>query len=535
MKKTNKTMKRIVAGCLVLGILASVGIGAYLTSTETKTDVYTVGNVQAEIVFNGDMEVANAGYLLPGTVYTYERAATNTGINDAYVFMSLTIPYEMVGIADNDGTQLGEFVRQVFIPGSISGEWKLVDVGYIGQYEIEDNGQYCGEHDKYSVAVGDTITYVYGYIGDNADGALKALASGETTSNLVETMKLTNLYNIANVDGEVSTKLYAIQSGNVNGGLTDVNGVWAVINTALAGEFESANEEQIATYHNMITGVEFNALIPDETTSVEFIAMPQAYALVNRSAPADAIDVSEAQDGSVMAWLEDTTFYVAAMDGGKIIANADISEMFSFKTNLVSVNFENLDFSNTTNSKMLFYGSENFTSIKIPKTLKVIGFASFCRTSLENVTFEEGSQLKVIGEGAFASTKITEITVPASVTIIEQTAFQNSTLTNIYFEESSSLKAMEATFLQCMSLKSIVIPNGVENINSAFGACAALEIIEIPETITSMVQAFVGCTNLKTINYHGTEEQWNAITLNSNWNVNANNDIIINFNYIPEN
>ena len=236
MKMKNKTFKRVVAGGLLLGLIASVGIGAYLTDTDTKSDVYTVGNVQAAIVANGDMEVANAGYLLPGTTHVYERAATNTGINDAYVFMSITIPYEMIGVADDDGTQLGEKVMQLFTPGTINSEWKLVDDGFIGEYAITTNGQAAGEHDTHSVIAGDTITYVYGYIGDNADGTLKALASGETTSNLVEEMKLTNLYNASKIDGEVSTKLYAIQSNHVNGGLTDVNGVWAVINNALVAD-----------------------------------------------------------------------------------------------------------------------------------------------------------------------------------------------------------------------------------------------------------------------------------------------------------
>jgi hypothetical protein len=53
---------------------------------------------------------------------------------------------------------------------------------------------------------------------------------------LLEELKLTNLYNASKIDGEVSTKLYAIQSNHVNGGLTDVNGVWAVINNALVAD-----------------------------------------------------------------------------------------------------------------------------------------------------------------------------------------------------------------------------------------------------------------------------------------------------------
>lgn len=245
MKTKNKTFKKIGAIALCIGLLASIGIGAYLTDTDVKSDVYTVGNVQAEIVSNGDMEVANAGYLLPSTFHTYERAATNTGINDAYVFMSITIPYDyftaqsVLGFYD-------QWLAQLFVPCidentiGVNDEWKLVDAGYFGQYELVENYSQSAHEDRpYSAIIGNTITYVYGYVGDNTDGSLKALASGETTSNLLDKLYLINLSNIANVTGEVSTKLYAIQSNNVNGGLTDVNGVWAVINTALVGEIEA--------------------------------------------------------------------------------------------------------------------------------------------------------------------------------------------------------------------------------------------------------------------------------------------------------
>ncbi len=243
--KKNKTMKRIVAGCLLIGLLSAIGIGAYLTDTEVKEDVYTVGNVQAEIVANGDMEVANAGYLLPSTFHTYERAATNTGINDAYVFMSITIPYDYFTAQSIHG-YYDQWLAQIFVPCTddntvgVNDEWKLVDAGYFGQYELVENYSQSAHEDRpYSAIIGNTITYVYGYVGDNTGGSLKALASGETTSNLLDKLYLINLSNITNVTGEVSTKLYAIQSNNVNGGLTDVNGVWAVINTALVGEIEA--------------------------------------------------------------------------------------------------------------------------------------------------------------------------------------------------------------------------------------------------------------------------------------------------------
>ena len=459
--KTNKNLKKAVALGLCASLLASIGIGAYLTDTDTKSDVYTVGNVQAEIIANGDMELDNVGALLPGTVHAYERAASNTGINDAYVFMSVTIPYETVGVAADDGSQLGEKVMQLFAPVEISSEWKLVDDGFIGEYAIADNGQAAGEHAAYSVIADDTITYVYGYIGDNADGALKAIASGETTSNLVDEMKLTNLYNASKITGEISTKLYAIQSNHVNGGLTDVNGVWAVINNALVG-----NEDQVTKSNILMSGPDFYAISPKDVTGIEFVAMPQTYSLADRTVPADAFDVSEAQDGSIMAWVEDTILYVVAMDGEKIIANTDCNALFLEMEVLTYINMENLEFPANVNLTQAFSRCPKLNSVTLP------------------------DNIETINEWAFSSAGIVSITLPSTVTSIEQYAFAS-----------------------CSKLQEIVIPTSVTSIGDyAFRSSRGL-----------------------TINFCGTEEQWNAINFGNEWNYAAMPAIIINYNYVPGN
>ena len=55
---------------------------------------------------------------------------------------------------------------------------------------------------------------------------------------------------------------------------------------------------------------------------------------------------------------------------------------------------------------------------------------------------------------------------------------------------------------------------------------------EIPDSVTSIGNnVFYNCSELKTINYTGTEEQWNAITKGNNWNNGCRNDMVINYNY----
>ncbi|MBR3613575.1 MAG: leucine-rich repeat protein [Clostridia bacterium] len=63
------------------------------------------------------------------------------------------------------------------------------------------------------------------------------------------------------------------------------------------------------------------------------------------------------------------------------------------------------------------------------------------------------------------------------------------------------------------------IPSGVTSIGSgAFMNNDTLTSVIIPESVTNIdSSAFSNCENLTTINYTGSEEQWNSIKLNSRW------------------
>ena len=84
------------------------------------------------------------------------------------------------------------------------------------------------------------------------------------------------------------------------------------------------------------------------------------------------------------------------------------------------------------------------------------------------------------------------------------------------------------------NLQSIVIPEGVTSIGrSAFSGCSSLTSITIPEGVTTIGDyAFANCSSLATINYTGTEEQWNAISKGTNWYYGTSLNVI--YNYKPE-
>ena len=138
------------------------------------------------------------------------------------------------------------------------------------------------------------------------------------------------------------------------------------------------------------------------------------------------------------------------------------------------------------------------TSIEIPASVETIEATAFKRCSkLTTITFEKGSLLKTIGGGYYSSyyhgafsdcSSLTSIEIPASVETIEATAFSDcSKLATVTFEKGSQLKIIGGgysssyyygAFLGCSSLTSIEIPASVETIEAtAFKRCSKLTTV----------------------------------------------------------
>ncbi len=150
-------------------------------------------------------------------------------------------------------------------------------------------------------------------------------------------------------------------------------------------------------------------------------------------------------------------------------------------------------------------GNTSLKEIFIPKNVELIsGVAAFggC-TSLETVTFEEGSKLQSIGERAFSGcTALTSITIPANVTELVSRSFENcSSLENVIFEKGIEFQSIgEWAFSGCTALTSIIIPANVTELGSSvFEGCISLKSVEFEEgnelkSIPS--RAFYGCSAL---------------------------------------
>ena len=138
----------------------------------------------------------------------------------------------------------------------------------------------------------------------------------------------------------------------------------------------------------------------------------------------------------------------------------------------------------------------------------------------------EGYSIPKIETVIYPNTVEKVIHVGWDESFLDYNASENETLKTVIL--SKNLKTIDSgAFLGCEILSNITIPDIVTSIgNNTFYGCSGLTSITIPESMTSIgTSAFYDCISLKTVNYKGTEEQWNEITI-SYGNTNLTNATI---------
>ena len=142
-----------------------------------------------------------------------------------------------------------------------------------------------------------------------------------------------------------------------------------------------------------------------------------------------------------------------------------------------------------------FYSETGAISIKLPSSLKIIGYSALASKSIKEIKLPDG--LKTIGRFALQGTGITSIKIPSSVTEIGDEAFADSGLTSVTVPDT--VKSLGANiFRGCTGLKKAVIKAKVDVINELFTSCSSLEEIVFPDTARD-ISGFEYCDNLKSI------------------------------------
>ena len=237
-----------------------------------------------------------------------------------------------------------------------------------------------------------------------------------------------------------------------------------------------------------------------------------------------SFDVSEKQNGSIMAWYKDEDsnglyeLYIG-QDGG-VKANPDSLKLFFRYSNVISLNLSNLDTSNVTNMQQMFQRCENL------QTLDLSTFDTFNVTSMEAM-FSLCGKLEQLNISNFNTTNVVNMEAMFQKclslkhldlsnfdtrNVISMSAMFNGCSNLLYLDVSSfntsKVENMHYMFAFCKSLNSLDVSSfntsNVIDMSGIFGECKSLEILNLNNFDTSKVTnidyMFNGTINLKTVN-----------------------------------
>ena len=232
----------------------------------------------------------------------------------------------------------------------------------------------------------------------------------------------------------------------------------------------------------------------EKITSIEF--------LNNKNIPSEAVqswDVSERQDGSVMAWIVNDTetegYYKLYIGGdGGVTANPNSSRLFSKFINTKSIKLLNLDTSNVTDMLGMFNQCYSLTE------LDVSNFDTSNVTNMKSL-FNECESLITLDLSSFDTSKVTDMmTMFSADKKIETIVFGKNF-------DTSNVNNMTSMFNQCENLTELDLTNfdtsKVKNMAWMFHGCKKLLNITFSKNFgsvaTDMNQMFCGCTSLITL------------------------------------
>ncbi len=231
--------------------------------------------------------------------------------------------------------------------------------------------------------------------------------------------------------------------------------------------------------------------------------------------PADAQDVSQARDRSVLAWMEDGNLTVAAE--GKIAPNPNASYMFSNFENVTAIDFGGcLDTSNVTNMGWMFSYCYNLAELDVSgfdtsNVTNMVWMFSECKslTALDVSGFDTS---KVTGMGRMFSycSRLKKLDISgfdtSNVAYMSEMFSGCGNLTGLDVSgfDTSKVIDMGEMFRECSSLTRLDVSgfdtSKVTNMNAMFWGCSGLTELDVSgfdtANVTGMRWMFCACSNL---------------------------------------
>ena len=232
------------------------------------------------------------------------------------------------------------------------------------------------------------------------------------------------------------------------------------------------------------TGSDFKGLIPSTATSVIFTdeAMPTSAALIDADADGD---------GGVVAWMDGTVMKVSTQTPGKqIIAATDCQAMFKSKSNLILIDFSNLDTGNVTDMHSMFASCSDLTNLDLT------------HLGTSNVT---DMHSMFYGCSGLTDLDLTHLNT-SNVTDMFSMFRGCSGLTNLDLThlDTSNVTYMDTMFSGCSGLTDLDLTHlntsNVTDMSSMFSGCSGLTNLDLTHlntgNVTDMSYMFDGCSGL---------------------------------------
>ncbi|MBU5482304.1 SipW-dependent-type signal peptide-containing protein [Blautia sp. MSJ-19] len=175
-------MKKVLFLTGVLCLASAGGVSAYLTDYDKVANQFTVGKVDVELK-EDNWKPEEQKKIEPGKVIKKDPKISNKGINDAFVYLEVSIPMAEVTAVSDNGTRLEKKMQELFSFSSRT-SWTKLNAQKLGSKQV----------------------YVFAYN--------KILKPQETTEPLFDMVKFLNIIE-GQLDGqqlEIPVRAYAIQA-----------------------------------------------------------------------------------------------------------------------------------------------------------------------------------------------------------------------------------------------------------------------------------------------------------------------------------
>ena len=279
-KKVPSKKRNTIISLALAGAIAITGAFAYLTATDTATNMFTVGNVVVELTepnWSPDVDSDGDGIndtmsnIVAGQKIAKDPTLTNTGDNNAYGYIMVEIPkvYE-TDITGDDGVAVSQQHYPLF-SFEANDNWELVD----SQVGTEDDA-----YDYYLYAYKDAL------VPGNEVTLFDEVKFANITDNFVNTIT-----GEAIVDLDIKVTGYAIQSDYYNGEATDAKSAWNLYATQNNWTWPANNYEGLVSVNYLN---ENNVLVNKDTV---YAGTPVTM----------YFEPSLAKDGYTFDWVDEAT------------------------------------------------------------------------------------------------------------------------------------------------------------------------------------------------------------------------------------